>query len=773
MSSVPSPDLGDPLLYLNRELSLLEFNARVLEQAKDAATPLLERLRFLTICSTNLDEFFEIRVSGLKQQLSFGVARAEPDGMSTAETLQRISESAHALVAEQYRVFNDVLLPALDREGIRLLKRSMWSARQQRWIKRYFMSEVLPVLTPVGLDPAHPFPRILNKSLNFVVSVDGDDAFGRSAGIAIVQVPRSLPRLITMPGKVAGGPHEFALLSSILHAHIGEVFPGMSVRGCYQFRLTRNSDLWVDEEEADDLMRALKGELADRNFGDAVRLEVADTCTDEMASFLLKTFELGPEDLYRVHGPVNMHRVVAMHELVERPDLKYAPFLQRVPRRVEQGGQDMFEVLRRGDLLLHHPFDSFGPVVEFVRQAAADPSVLAIKQTLYRSGADSPLVDALIDAARAGKEVTAVVELRARFDEAANINLATRLQKAGANVVYGIVGYKAHAKMLLVVRREGRKLRRYVHLGTGNYHVRTTRGYTDVGFMTCDREIGEDVHRLFMQLTGLGRVTRLKKIVQSPFALQRALLEHIEFEARQARSGKPARIVAKMNALTDQQMIQALYQASRAGVSIDLLVRGTCCLRPGIPGVSENIRVRSVIGRFLEHSRIFYFYAAGQELCFCASADWMQRNLFRRVETCFPIEERRLVQRLVSEGLEPYLADNAQAWLLQPDGKYLRAKPGKQPRRAAQELLLERLCERPELEAGSEETPTTTERMRIAVAEAIEEKKRRAKRKRDAGELGSTQRRARRKGSSVVLEPIVPPEEGPGESSPEARSGPA
>ncbi len=752
-------DLRDPSLFLNRELSQLEFNARVLEQAKDSTTPLLERVRFLAICSTNLDEFCEIRVAGLRQQQSHGIPRSEPDGMSNAETLRRISESAHSLVTEQYRLLNEVLLPALEREGIRLLKRTDWNQRQQAWIQRYFANEVLPVLTPVGLDPSHPFPRIHNKSLNFVVSVSGDDAYGRESGTAIVQVPRSLPRLIQLPDGVATGSFDFVLLSSVVHAHVGDAFPGMKVEGCYQFRVTRNSDLWVDEEEADDLMRALKGELADRNFGEAVRLEVADTCPEETARFLLVEFELEERDLYRVHGPVNMHRLVAMVDLVERPDLKYPAFVQRIPRRVQQGGADLFEVLRKGDLLLHHPFDSFAPVVELVRQAASDPSVLAIKQTLYRTGGDSPMVDALIDAARSGKEVTAVIELRARFDEADNIKLATKLQQSGANVVYGIVGYKAHAKMLMIVRREGRKLRRYVHLGTGNYHVRTTRGYTDFALLTCDREIGEDVHRVFLQLTGLGRVLRLRRIVQSPFSLHRTLLSLIDAELRNAEAGKPARIVAKMNALSEPQIIQALYRASQAGVQVDLIVRGTCCLKPGIPGVSDRIRVRSIVGRFLEHSRIFWFLAGGDEVCYGASADWMQRNLFRRVETCFPVTEKRLAQRVMSEGIEPYLADNAQAWQLGADGRYLRCKPGKVARRAAQEVLLERLCESPEPESRSE-GDADSDAARAEVARAIDAKLRRARRKRDVGALGGTPRRAQRRGKSIVLEPIVPTEDG-------------
>jgi polyphosphate kinase len=463
------------------------------------------------------------------------------------------------------------------------------------------------------------------------------------------------------------------------------------VTSCHQFRVTRNSDMWVDEEAVDDLLHAIKGELSARHYGEAVRLEIAADCSEEMAQLLLDKFDLEPSDLYRVKGPVNVHRLVAIHEMVGRPDLKYPPFLPRLPKRLAQE-PDPFAVLRRGDVLLHHPFESFSPVLEFLRVASTDPNVLAIKQTLYRTGDDSPLVETLIQAAQSGKEVTVVVELRARFDEAANINLATRLQEAGAKVVYGIVGYKAHAKMLLVIRREGRKLRHYVHLGTGNYHTGTTRVYTDFSLLTCDREIGEDVHKLFMQLTGLGRVARLKKIRQSPFNLQRSLIALIENEASAAKAGKPARIVAKMNALSEPKIIQSLYRASQAGVQIDLVVRGICCLRPGVAGVSDNIRVRSIVGRFLEHARVFYFHAGGDELCLCASADWMQRNFFSRVETAFPVEDGRLRQRVIGEGLEAYLADNTQAWILSSDGKYKRAKPGSQKARCAQLDLLERFA---------------------------------------------------------------------------------
>ncbi|MBK7641656.1 MAG: polyphosphate kinase 1 [Planctomycetes bacterium] len=685
----PAPDLRDPGLFQNRELALLEFNLRVLEQAKDPATPLLERLRFLTICSTNLDEFFEIRVSGVKQQVAFHVTQAGADGIAPEELMRRISENAHALVNEQYRVLNEQLLPELETQNIRVVKRAQWTTRQQRWVRKYFLREVLPVLTPVGLDPAHPFPRILNKSLNFVLEVEGQDAFGRTAGYAVVQVPRALPRLIAMPQDIGQGPHDFVMLSSVVHDQVGELFPGMAIKSCHQFRVTRNSDLWVDEEEVDDLLHAIKGELSTRNYGQGVRLEVADDCPPELVEYLLDRFQLEGQDLYRVNGPVNLHRLVAIWELVDRRDLKYPRFTPRVPKRFEQA-EDPFEWIRNGDVVLHHPFESFLPVIEFVRAASEDPAVLAIKQTLYRTGSDSPFVEALVQAARNGKEVTAVIELRARFDEAANIQVATRLQEAGVKVVYGVVGYKTHAKLLLVVRREGAQMRNYVHLATGNYHAGTAKAYTDIGLLTCDKDIGEDVQRLFTELTGLGRSARLKRLRQAPFTLQKNLIALIDQEADLARAGKPARIAAKMNALVEPKIIQALYRASQAGVEIDLVVRGVCCLRPGVPGVSDKIHVRSIIGRFLEHSRVFYFEAEGKELVFCSSADWMQRNFFARVEVMFPVLDERLSQRVYQEAIETNLADNSQAWLLGPDGKYKKAKPGNQKPRVAQEELLQR-----------------------------------------------------------------------------------
>lgn len=688
-------ELADPGLYLNRELSLLRFHGRVLSQAAEPGVPLLERLRFLTICSSNLDEFFEIRVAGLRQQLKLGLIRAGPDGLSPHATLTRIADEAHELVQRQYHLLNDVLLPALEDEGIRFLPHDVWPPRVKEWVKAYFQREVLPVLTPMGLDPAHPFPKVLNKSLNFIVSLEGVDAFGRASRIAVVQAPRSLPRVIRIPDDVAGSPHAWTLLTSVIQAHVEELFPGMQVRGCHQFRLTRNSDLWVDEEEVDDLLDALAGELPQRDFGDAVRLEVGPDCPRDVSQFLLGQFELDPAALYQVDGPVNVHRLQEVYELVDRPELKYAPFVPSVSRTIASG-EGIFRVLRRQDVLLHHPYEAFSPVLDLLRQAAVDPGVLAIKVTLYRTGVDSPVVDELMAAARAGKEVTVVVELRARFDEEANIDLATRLQNAGANVVYGIVGYKTHAKMLMVVRREEGELRRYVHLGTGNYHTGTSRLYTDLGFLSSRPELADDVQRLFQQLTGLGRATELHKLLQSPFTLHDRLVELIDAEARQAREGKPAHIMAKMNALSEPAVIRALYRASRAGVEIDLIVRGICCLRPGVAGVSERIRVRSIVDRFLEHSRVFYFHAGGEERVLGASADWMGRNLLRRVETAFPIADPELKGRAVEECLRTYLRDDASAWELRSDGSYERNMlPDPTTPRQAQWELLERLAETP------------------------------------------------------------------------------
>ena len=677
--------------FLNRELQALEFNRRVLAQAEDKSVPVLERLKFLCIVSSNLDEFFEIRVSGLKEQIKMGAAASGPDGMEPLAVFRQVAARAQGIVERQYRLFNDEVVPALAKEKIRFLRRSEWTPSQQEWIREYFFREMMPVLTPIGLDPSHPFPRVFNKSLNFAVELEGRDAFGRDSRAAIVQAPRVLPRVILLPKNVAHGPSDFVFLTSVLHAHVGELFAGMNVQGCYQFRVTRNSEMFVEEEEVKDLRKALQGELPQRHFGDAVRLEVADNMSESMTRFLLSQFGLEGDDLYACAGPVNLVRLMSIPEQVNRPDLEFPPFTPGLPKALSRG-RDIFETIRKGDQLLHRPFQSFQPVIEFIQQAARDPRVVAIKQTVYRTGTDSVIMQTLIDAARAGKEVTVVVELMARFDEEANINWAARLEEVGAHVVYGVVGHKTHAKMALVVRREDGKLVRYAHLGTGNYHPRTAKLYTDVDLLTADEGLTNDVNEVFQQLTGLGKVTKLKHMWQAPFTLHQRVLDAIENETRIARSGRPARIVAKMNALLEPQVIEALYKASQAGVKIDLIVRGVCALRPGVPGLSENIRVRSIIGRFLEHTRIFEFKGGGHTRVYLSSADWMDRNFFRRIELCFPIANAKLRRRVVSEGLAPYLEDNTQAWDMQPDGTFKRAKRGRRKVQCAQSELLAALA---------------------------------------------------------------------------------
>ncbi len=681
-----APDLKTADYYINRELSFLEFNERVLALALDRSVPLLERLKFLCISSSNLDEFFEIRVAGLKHLEVLGSAQLAPDAMTIPEQLAAIHTRAAQLVGEQYRCLHDVLLPSLSEAGICLLGPTEWTPETHRWLEQYFELEVEPVLSPLGLDPARPFPRIQNKSLNFIVRLSGKDAFGRDSELAIVQAPRSLPRVV--PVTQNGGQRPFVLLTSIVQTFVPKLFPGISVLGCYQFRVTRNSDLFVDEEEIDDLRRALEGELAHRRYGEAVRLETSRDCPDDVIGFLLRQFSLADVDLYRMPGPVNLNRLSAIYDLAQRPDLKYPVFTPGLPKRLSAaGGSDVFAAIRQNDLLLHHPYQSFAPVMDFVRQAAADPQVLAIKQSLYRTGADSPVVDALVAAAQAGKDVTVIVELRARFDEEANIELSSRLQEAGAHVMYGVVGFKTHAKLILIVRRESDGIRRYCHLGTGNYHPHTARAYTDYGLFTCDKQIGEDVHELFLQLTSLTQIPQLQRLLQSPFGLHRAMLDKVEREAEHARAGKPARILAKMNALVDPQAIEALYRASRAGVKVSLIVRGICALRPGLPGVSENITVRSIVGRFLEHSRVFFFENGGDPELYCASADWMERNFFRRVEVAFPIKRTSHRERILRD-LDTYLADNVQAWQLDHEGFYTRLSPGGEPPFCAQERLL-------------------------------------------------------------------------------------
>jgi polyphosphate kinase len=676
-------------LYINRELSFLEFNQRVLEQAKDSGIPLLERVKFLCISCANLDEFFEIRVASLKELIEAGATQAGPDGLSSQEQLKAVSERATLLVDEQYALLNDVLMPELAKHGVVFLSPESWSDAQAAWLGEYFAREVEPVLSPLALDPARPFPKILNKSLNFAIVVEGEDGFGRNSGLAVVQAPRSLPRLIRLPDE--DGRRQFVFLGTIVEAFVSKLFAGMSVRGCYQFRVTRNSDLFVEQEEVDDLLRAVEGELASRRYGDAVRLETAHDCPEEILTYLRDQFALTANDVYRVAGPVNLNRLMALYDLTDIADLKYPLFTPSVPEHLRVGS-DLFATLRAGDVLLHHPFQGFSPVADLIKHAAADPQVLAIKQTLYRAGSDSTIVGALAEAAQAGKDVTVIIELRARFDEETNIDIATKLQEAGAHVMYGVFGFKTHAKLVMVVRREEDGLRRYCHLGTGNYHARTARLYTDYGLMTADAAIGEDIHEIFLQLTGLTRVPRLRKLLHAPFSLHRAILAKIERETEHARAGKKAHIIAKLNALTEPTVIQALYRASQAGVDVDLIVRGVCCLRPGIGGVSDRIKVRSIVGRFLEHSRVYCFANDGQREVYCGSADWMDRNLFRRVEVAFPVESVELQDRVAGE-LELYLEDDVQAWRLGSDGRYLRVSGGTQT--CAQSQLLARYCEAP------------------------------------------------------------------------------
>lgn len=678
-------------LMLNRELGLLEFNRRVLAQAEDTRNPLLERLKFLCIVSSNLDEFFEVRVAVLKDLLRQNPNALLPEGETVESTLELISKEAHDLVERQYRLLGEGMFPALAEEGIHFFRRSLWTEAQSAWVRDFFFRELMPILTPIGLDPSHPFPRVLNKSLNFIVKLEGRDAFGRNSGIAIVQAPRVLPRFVKMPEEVTGVEHGFVFLSSILHAHVDELFSGMKSHGCYQFRVTRDSDVSLDDDDdVKDLRTALQGELSQRPFGAAVRLEVADNCPQELQTFLLEQFDLRERDLYRVNGPVNLVRLMQAPDQINRPDLKFESAPIGIPPELRKFS-DIFTAIRSSDVLLHHPYQSFTPVIELLQHAAKDASVVAIKMTIYRTGTESILMETLVEAARNGKEVTVVVELMARFDEEVNIQWAARLEKAGVHVVYGVFGYKTHAKMVLIVRREEGRLRRYAHVGTGNYHPRTARLYTDFGLMTCDEDITDDVNDIFMQLTGLGEAGNHKALLQSPFSMLSSILKDIDREIAHARAGRKAVIMGKMNALLEETVINKLYEASQAGVLIHLVVRGVCALRPGLPGVSENIHVRSIIGRFLEHHRVFYFYNDGAEDVYISSADWMERNLHRRIEIATPIRDKKLKRRVLREGLRSYLIDNVQAWEMLSDGRYRRktSRGGKQ--RCAQEMLLAEL----------------------------------------------------------------------------------
>ncbi|GAA5784482.1 polyphosphate kinase [Chitiniphilus shinanonensis] len=678
---------ADNQLLLNRELGLLEFNRRVLAQAEDPRNPLLERLKFLCIVSSNLDEFFEVRMAWLKENVRQYPTRLLPEGMTPHQAYELIGKESHHLVESQYRVLREVMFPALAKEDIHFFRRSLWTDAQREWVRDFFFRELMPVLTPIGLDPSHPFPRILNKSLNFIVELEGRDAFGRNAEMAIVQAPRILPRFVKMPREVTGTQHGFVFLSSILHAHVDELFAGMHVLGCYQFRVTRDSDVTVDDEDVKDLRAALEGELSQRSYGEAVRLEVADNLPTHLVEYLKEQFRLEDADVYRVNGPVNLVRLMQVPDQVDRPDLKFEPFMPGVPVELRKQ-PDLFAAIRHGDILLHHPYQSFTPVIDLVLQAARDPHVVALKMTVYRTGSESALMDALAEAAQRGKEVTAVVELMARFDEEANINWAAKLERAGVHVVYGVYGYKTHAKMLLIVRREEGKLKRYVHVGTGNYHPRTSKLYTDFGLLSANEDLSSDVNDVFMQLTGLGLAGDHNVLWQAPFTLQPNFIKAIDREIAHAKVGRKAVIIAKMNALLEPSIIEKLYEASQAGVTIHLIVRGVCALRPGIPGVSDNIRVRSIIGRFLEHHRVYYFYNDGQEDVYLSSADWMGRNLFRRIEIAFPALTTRVKRRVIREALRPYLVDNVQAWEMLSDGRYRRKATRSAKARSAQDMLL-------------------------------------------------------------------------------------
>ncbi len=674
--------------YINRHLSMLQFNIRVLQQVLDTHHPLLERVRFLSIFSSNQDAFFEIRVADLKQEINFGRTLVESDGMRADQVLEEISRLSHEAVENSYQTYLDTIIPALEQENIRFIASEQWTDDQSSWTENYFRRQVMPVISPIGLDQAHPFPRLVNKSLNFIVELEGKDAFGRDSGLAVVPAPKSLPRIIRFPDKLCEGGDNFVFLSSIISAYVDQLFPGMTAKGCYQFRITRDADLEVNTAEVKDMARAMRGELPSRRFGTAVRLEISERCPAHIADFLLHTHELSTQELYRVKGPVNLQRLAQLISLVDRPDLLNPRFTPSVPKGMVDAG-NMFHAIAEKDYLLFHPYESFTPVVDLLRQAARDPSVLAIKQTLYRTGSESEVVDALVEAARNGKEVTAVVELRARFDEEDNLELAARLQEAGAVVIYGVIGYKCHAKMMLIVRKEGNQLKRFAHLGTGNYHAINSMVYTDYSLFTSDSDICTDVHKIFQQLTGMGKTVRMRKLHHAPFTLKKQIIYLISQETEAALAGKPARILAKVNGLTSTSVIKALYQASQAGVKIDLAVRGMCCLRPGIEGLSENIRVRSIIGRFLEHSRAYYFENNDIKL-YCCSADWMERNLDRRVEVAFPIQDEKLSQRVLKE-LEAYFHDNCQAWELCPDGSYTQLKPGKATPNNVQERFLEKL----------------------------------------------------------------------------------
>ncbi|KQP09100.1 polyphosphate kinase 1 [Pseudorhodoferax sp. Leaf265] len=694
MSLPPDPSKPEagaaPLVLLDRDHSILAFNERVFDWARRDDVPLLERLRYLCIVSSNLDEFFEVRAAA---HLEAHSARAA-GSIYTPESYRALSEAAHDLVTRQYALFNDVLAPALAREQIQILSHSERDSAQRAWVHQYFEREVRPLLVPTGLDPAHPFPLVANKSLNFIVQLTGRDAFGRENDIAIVKVPRVLPRVIRVPDKLSGGRTLAVLLSSVIRAHLSELFPGRQVGQFSQFRVTRHSDLAVDEEEVNNLRTALRQGLEYRHYGQAVRLEVSASCDVHLADFLLQQFKLPELALYRVHGPVNLARLTQLVDLVDERRLMFPEHKPVWPLGFPVDGS-LFERLREGDVLVHQPFESFDAVLALLREAVHDPAVLAIRQTIYRTGSDPELMGLLREAVRRGKEVMVVVELKARFDEEANINWAEMLEGIGAQVVYGVVGLKTHAKMLLITRREGRKLRRYGHLSTGNYNPRTARLYTDLSYFTADDKLTTDMEQVFVHIAGQSRLAHMSRLLVAPFHLQKAMLERVAAAGEAAAAGQTARIIVKTNALTDEQLVRALLKAGQQGARIDLIVRGACTLPAQLPGVSDNIRVRSVVGRFLEHTRVFYFRQGEEEQLFLSSADWMSRNMLRRIELAWPVTDPQLRQRVIDECLVPYLHDGCDAWALGPDGRYTRAENCVGPdgqRHSAQLALVQRFA---------------------------------------------------------------------------------
>lgn len=654
-------------MFLNRELSWLEFNQRVLDEARDPRNPLLERLKFFCIVSSNLDEFFEVRVAGLKQQIESDIVERSLDGLTASEIFRAVVKRVRRMVEQQYACLRSELLPALGGNGIRILDPGQLDASDAQWVREYYRSQVRPVLTPLAIDPAHPFPQLLNKSLNLIIRLEMLQDGETLKHMAVVQIPRILPRVVKLPR--TDGRMDYIYLGRLIGFHLADLFPGTKILGWWPFRVTRNSELYIDTEETANLLKAVENELHNRRRGDAVRLEVESECPPTIRQALLKTLRLTEDDLYKVDGPLNPVRLMALYEGDHSPELRDAPFVAPVTRALKDR-PDIFAAIREQDILMHHPYESFSSVLEFLEQAASDPDVLAIKQTLYRTGGDRRIIGALENAAKSGKQVTAVVELRARFDEANNIQWARHLEDSGVHVVYGLVGYKIHAKATLVVRREGHHIRRYVHLATGNYNPSTARLYTDLGLLTCNPEFGEDVTTLFNLLTGICQYQGMSRLLVAPFELHSRLIKLIQREAENARRGLPARIIAKINSLSEPNVIEALYEAAKAGTKVELIVRGICCLKPGVTGVSDNITVRSIVDRFLEHSRIYYFENACQPEVFISSADWLPRNLFRRIEVAFPILNGVLRERIISEVLGVTLADNVKARILQANGEY-------------------------------------------------------------------------------------------------------